>query len=155
MSAGTYTGNGSTNRAIAHQLSAAPDFCTIINIGSTNQYFYDATSSPTQAQQIGSGNTVTGLTVPTATNFYVSGNENSNTQSYEWVCWLDSTAVSSGSTASSATTSVFAFSPYATSTGTSTPTLLYTFTAGDIMTNFLLFTLVSMHVLGFILRTNA
>uniref|UniRef100_A0A6M3KUA1 Uncharacterized protein n=1 Tax=viral metagenome TaxID=1070528 RepID=A0A6M3KUA1_9ZZZZ len=91
ITSGTYTGNDTANRAIAHGLGAVPklvfirnetDFSWIHFLAGTTGFITFITDASTDALP---------ETAPDATNFYVgnatnySQSANKNTQSYQWV----------------------------------------------------------------------
>jgi len=84
---GTYTGNGTGNRAVAHGLAGTPSFVTIARsdaTGASTCFIYG--SAPTILRNTGDVSFT--VTTMDATNFYTgstAGSCNSNTIGYAWV----------------------------------------------------------------------
>lgn len=91
---GTYTGDGTTNRAIAHGLGVVPKIVIIWNLTGeqlhlimSNYVYYDSLGWCAYLSATSDG--VFGMTVSNTTNFYVTGNttnySNQTDSVYYWV----------------------------------------------------------------------
>lgn len=97
--AGTYTGDGTANRAIAHGLGTKPKLVQIIEKTGANapaMYWIETSNDGAiiySYATAGALTYVTGLTAMDATNFYVGKagayeeTANGNTNTYSWVAW--------------------------------------------------------------------
>jgi len=96
METGSYIGNGATNRAIPHNLGAVPEQCFIFRPANANQ-FWSGTPSLAQWSQLGN-NAVIAVNPLNNVSFFVSGNANTNAQTFFWTCEADTVNTSTSTT---------------------------------------------------------
>lgn len=90
---GTYAGDSTANRAIAHGLGVTPKIVFIVGLGVPTSYWYRLFSGQGAIfYQTGAAATSTPVTAPDATNFYVGNatpgydqSANLTGNSYAWV----------------------------------------------------------------------
>ena len=84
ITSGTYTGDGTTNRAIAHRLKVLPKFIYLRRLTTADFFFLSAGRLD---HWIDYQTTETAVTIADTTNFYVSGTPNTNAQNFAWVAF--------------------------------------------------------------------
>ena len=93
----TYAGDGSSNRAVAHNLEVAPEFIVIKSIANADNWRITTTDAFPDGYTFGSGQVQTGISAfsgastPNATNFYVSNDGEVNASGRSYVAYLFAT----------------------------------------------------------------
>jgi len=93
----TYAGDGSSNRAVAHNLEVAPEFIVIKSIANADNWRITTTDAFPDGYTFGSGQVQTGISAfsgastPNATNFYVSNDGEVNASGRRYVAYLFAT----------------------------------------------------------------
>ena len=93
----TYAGDGSSNRAVAHNLEVAPEFIVIKSIANADNWRVTTTDAFPDGYTFGSGQVQTGVSAfsgastPNATNFYVSNDGEVNASGRSYVAYLFAT----------------------------------------------------------------
>jgi len=88
LNTGIYTGDDTTNRAIAHGLGVVPKYVQVFNLSYVD---YESMYSADPTHWFGPNDNNIAVTTLDATNFYVGGSSvkvvNHNGQLYKWVAW--------------------------------------------------------------------
>ena len=85
ITTGSFTGDGTTNRPIAHRLEVLPKYVYLRRLTATVDFFF--LNAGRLDNWIDHATNETAVTIANTTNFYVSGNPNANSQSFAWVAF--------------------------------------------------------------------